>query len=91
MTKQSFPVQDVRQRLVAAAYLTPVFLLLELWVLFVSPNMIRADLLQVFLLMLAIAFAASYCITLFVIKIRSIEAAKARQADTKGEHVQAAQ
>jgi len=67
-----FPsTKQLRERLVAAVLLTPAFFFLFLWGLFFSQNINRIDLIQVLWQMLATAFVAAYCVTLFVMQIRA--------------------
>ncbi len=67
-----FPsAKQLSERLVAAVMLTPVFFFLFLWSLFFSQSLNRIDLIQVLWQMLATAFVAAYCVTLFVMQIRA--------------------
>lgn len=66
-----FPTaKQLRERLVAAALLTPPFFFLFLWGIFLSQSFYRIDLIEVLWQMLATAFVSGYCVTLFVMYLR---------------------
>jgi hypothetical protein len=67
-----FPTaKQLRERLVAAALLTPPFFFLFLWGIFLSQSYYRIDLMAVLGQMLATAFVSAYCVTLFVLYLRA--------------------
>jgi hypothetical protein len=69
---KAFPsTGQFRERLVAAALLTPAIFFLFLWGLFFSQSINRIDLAQVLRKMLGTAFVSSYCATLFVMQVRA--------------------
>lgn len=63
--------KQLRERLVAAALLTPPFFFLFLWGIFLSQSFYRIDLMEVLWQMLATAFVSAYCVTLFVMYLRT--------------------
>jgi hypothetical protein len=69
---KAFPsTGQLRERLVAAALLTPAIFFLFLWGLFFSQSTNRIDLTQALRQMLAAAFVSAYCVTLFVMQVRA--------------------
>lgn len=67
-----FPsARQLRERIVPAVLLTPAFFFLFLWGFFFSQSLNRIDLIQVLWQMLATAFVAAYCVTLFVMQVRA--------------------
>jgi hypothetical protein len=69
---KAFPsTGQLRERLVAAALLTPAIFFLFLWGLFFSQSIKRIDLTQALWQMLVTAFVSVSCVTLFVMQIRA--------------------